>query len=84
MAPKLRRSHNVAIDGDKLTAAREKAGLTQTQLAAEVGISQSYISGIEMGDRPRVSPMVYASLCRVLGVSEPALRADPTPVPPNP
>lgn len=79
MTPKLRRSRNVAIDGGKLQAARTAAELTQMQLAAQAGISQAYISGIEVGDRRRMNPHAYARLCAALGVSDTALQPDPTP-----
>jgi transcriptional regulator with XRE-family HTH domain len=82
MTPKLRRSRNVAIDGGKLTTARLAAQLTQMQLATKAGISQSYISGIELGERTRVRPLVYARLCNALDLTEGDLRADPVPTPP--
>ena len=77
MTPHLRRSRNIAIDGRKLAAAREAADLTQVQLAAKAGISQSYISGIELGERVRMRPALYARLCRALAVSETGLMAHP-------
>lgn len=78
MTPKLRRSNNVAIDGGKLLAARTAANLTQTQLAHEAGLSQSYISGIEHGDRSRIAPAPHARLIAALGVSDTALQPDDT------
>jgi transcriptional regulator with XRE-family HTH domain len=70
MTPRLRRSRNVAIDGGKITDARVAAGLTQRQLAAKAGMSQSYISGIELGERLRMRPLPYARLCDALGIAD--------------
>jgi transcriptional regulator with XRE-family HTH domain len=76
-----RRTRNsVTIDGDKLTAARTTAGLTQVQLADAADLSQTYISALETGDRDRLSRDAYARLCHALGVGAGALLAEqPTP-----
>lgn len=52
----------------RITAARERRGMKQYQLAARVGIQASELSKIERG---RVSPSAFnlAKLCRILRVS---------------
>lgn len=54
--------------GDELRKARNKAGLTQEQVAARARISREYVSQLE---RNRQSPTVDMLLrvCRILGVS---------------
>lgn len=70
---------SVTIDGRKLTAARNKAALTQVQLADLADLSQTYVSYLEIGDRDRISTDAHKRLCAALGVSDTALLADPTP-----
>ncbi len=69
MEPKQRES-NIAIDGAKLRLQRQLAGKGVTVLAGLAGISQSYLSQIEVGDRTRVSPEVYARLCDALNITD--------------
>lgn len=54
--------------GDELRKARNKAGLTQEEVAARARISREYVSQLE---RNRQSPTVDMLLrvCRILGVS---------------
>lgn len=85
MAPTPRRSRNIAIDGKKTTEARRNAGLTQLQLATKAGISQSYLSSLELGERSRMSPALYTRLCDALGVTDPStLMAEPPTTPATP
>jgi transcriptional regulator with XRE-family HTH domain len=51
-----------------LKAARERAGLTQQQVAAAVGAYASFVSKVESGER-RVDVVELAVLCRAYGVS---------------
>jgi transcriptional regulator with XRE-family HTH domain len=52
--------------GRGLRAARRAAGLTQTQFAERVGISQSYVSAVERGVR-NLTLEVMAGLAAALG-----------------
>ena len=58
--------------GKRLTAARRARGLTQEQLAAEVGVTTSTISMYEKGTRTP-NAMLLGDMCRVLRVSADAL-----------
>jgi transcriptional regulator with XRE-family HTH domain len=49
-----------------LKAIREKRGLTQRQLARDLGISQNYIPAIEAGAR-RAGPKLQEQLVRYFG-----------------
>jgi transcriptional regulator with XRE-family HTH domain len=55
---------------DYLRAARERAGLTQSELAARVGLTGSYISVLESRKKPPPSDPVLRRLARALGVPE--------------
>lgn len=52
--------------------ARKQAGLRQQKAAAELGMSQSYLSMLENGDRP-LPPRVARAMVRVYGLSPVAL-----------
>lgn len=56
-----------------LAGARLKAGMTQAQLAAELGIRQNMVSDYERGRR-RYSDAMAARLSKVLQVKEAYLR----------
>jgi DNA-binding XRE family transcriptional regulator len=47
---------------------RKKRGKTQTQLAAEIGVSQNFLSDLERG-KAKGDVMLYAKLARCLDVS---------------
>src|SRR4051812_35750434 len=49
--------------GEQLRALRRNAGLNQAAMAARLGISVSYLSQLESGDRP-LTPSVTAALRR--------------------
>lgn len=51
-----------------LVSTREKAGLTQAQVARRLGKPQSYVSKSETGER-RLDPVELVFLCRALEVS---------------
>jgi DNA-binding XRE family transcriptional regulator len=55
------------ITGDQVRAAREKAGITQGQLAERLGKSRSWVTMIEGGKR-NISPEDQAALARELGL----------------
>lgn len=67
------RPAGVEIDGAKLRELRQLSGDTLTTFAPKCGISLQYLSQIERGQRPRVSPPAYARICVALGVSRTAL-----------
>jgi Zn-dependent peptidase ImmA (M78 family)/DNA-binding XRE family transcriptional regulator len=54
--------------GKRIAAARERAGLTQAQLAREVGLTQSAVSRIESGERS-VDSLELAAIADRLGIS---------------
>ena len=51
-----------------LREAREGAGLTQEQLAARLGLGQSFVSKVERGER-RLDVVELGAVCAALGVS---------------
>lgn len=61
---------NVAVNGALIRETRKLKGVNLTRFAGEVGIGASYLSHIERGTRPTVSPEVFAKLCNALGVAE--------------
>ena len=54
---------------------RRKRGLTQTQLAEHVGISQNYVASLEKGDR-KGDPALFKKLATALAVPMENLIAD--------
>ena len=59
-------SRLVTIDGAKVRELRTAAGLTQSALADQSGISARYISKIENGHVPEVETETRAALAEVL------------------
>lgn len=53
---------------EKLVTARKKAGLTQTDVANELGRTQSFLAKIESGQR-RVDVVLLKELARIYKVS---------------
>lgn len=51
-----------------LRASRERAGLTQQQVADALGTYASFVSKVESGER-RLDVVELAAVCRVYGVS---------------
>jgi transcriptional regulator with XRE-family HTH domain len=76
--------------GDRLSAVRERRGLTQSEVAHRAHLPQQAISRLERGDRAHVRSDVLARLAVALDVSADVLLglrdlADaPTPTPPAP
>lgn len=52
--------------GRKLTAARERAGLTQKQLATAISASEPYLSRLLSGNRPASSAATYGLVAGIL------------------
>jgi transcriptional regulator with XRE-family HTH domain len=52
-----------------IAALRRRAGLTQAELAASIGISQAYLSMIETGRRTTMSANTYLKLVAELRLS---------------
>lgn len=57
-----------SASGSVLRAARERAGLTQEELAQEAGLDRSYISQLENG-RKGPTLFVWVLLCDALGTT---------------
>jgi len=68
------RPAGVLIDGAKLRELRQMAGFTLSEFAPTCGISVQYLSQIELGVRPRVSPPVYVRICEALKLTGPRQR----------
>jgi len=54
-----------------LRETRRAAGLTQVELAKKIGLSQSFVSKAEVGER-RLDVIQLRAICRVLGTTLPA------------
>lgn len=55
-----------------LVDARQAAGLTQQQVADQMGRPQSFVSKVENGDR-RLDVIEFLEICQLLGTDAPAL-----------
>lgn len=60
----------VEIDGAKVRELRKLSGRTVTDMAPACEISFQYLSMIERGTRPNVSPAVFARICDALGIKD--------------
>ncbi|OIR08983.1 helix-turn-helix protein [mine drainage metagenome] len=60
-------SHHYHIFRNLLVSAREKSGLTQVQIADQLGKPQSFISKYERGER-RLDFTEFIELAEVLGI----------------
>ena len=54
--------------GAKIRSARQKAGLTQVEVASQVGLPQPAIANIERGER-QITALELRDLCRIFNVS---------------
>ncbi len=59
--------------GKVLRELREAKGLTQTEMAKKVNVSQTYIAKLEAGDKKNPSLEILRKLARALGVPVTAL-----------
>ena len=69
--------------GEYLRVERERAGLSQRQLASRVGIHNSYLARLESGETANPSPDVVQRLAEVLEIDSTDLYAYIGVVPPN-
>ena len=67
---------NVVINRHALTDLREARKLTKQELAKRAGISASYMTMLENGDKPG-TPKVVEKLAEALAVNELSLLAGP-------
>jgi transcriptional regulator with XRE-family HTH domain len=73
------------VDGAAIREERMQAGLTQTELARQAGISPRYVSHLENGTRNRMSPPRYIALRQALKATDERLqRQSPRPTEANP
>ena len=54
---------------DKLKQARENKGISQAELARQVGISRAAVSRYESGERTQISAPILMSMAKCLGVN---------------
>lgn len=71
------------MKGERLREARQRAGLTQTELADRVGASQSMIGALE-NNRRKASRALEHTLAEVLGIAPDSLLDDTSPIPDSP
>lgn len=64
----------IRVDPRAVRRRRENLGYSQFELANRVGISPSYASMIERGERTSVSPRVAGKLATALGIDIELLR----------
>jgi transcriptional regulator with XRE-family HTH domain len=69
--------------GDYLRVERERAGLSQRQLASRVGVHHSYLARLESGDHANPSPDVVQRIADVLELDPTDLYAYIGVVPPS-
>lgn len=73
----VRDRQSVRVHGPALRFVRESRQRSIRSLAAEVGVSQPFITMVELGRRGRVRPQVFAALVSALQVDPAVLRAHP-------
>lgn len=61
-----RHSEEYSLLLERLRAARKDAGLTQRQVAEQLGLSQSKVARTETGET-KLDPIDLASFCRLYG-----------------
>ena len=67
-APTTKAPAGVAVNGEAVRERRKRLGHTITALAPKVQISIGYLSQIERGNRPTVSPQTFQRLAAALEV----------------
>lgn len=55
--------------GERVTALRERLGLSQAELCRRSGVSRSHLSMIESGDRVQLAGLTLGKLATGLGVT---------------
>ncbi|MFJ3037780.1 helix-turn-helix domain-containing protein [Streptomyces tendae] len=65
------------VNGDAIREERMQAGLTQTELARQAGISPRYVSHLETGTRNRMGPKTYRRLREALQAPDSRIRRTP-------
>jgi transcriptional regulator with XRE-family HTH domain len=60
----------VAVDGEAVRKRRQRLGHTITAFAPLVKVSIGYLSQIERGHRPTVSPATFKRLATALGLDD--------------
>ena len=54
--------------GMRLRELRAQRGVSQTQMAADLGLSAAYLSALEHGRRPRPTPGLVRQICGYFGL----------------
>ena len=54
--------------GARLRELRAQRGVSQTQMAADLGLSAAYLSALEHGRRPRPTPGLVRQICGYFGL----------------
>ena len=54
--------------GARLRELRAERGVSQTQMAADLGLSAAYLSALEHGRRPRPTPGLVRQICAYFGL----------------
>ncbi|WP_158578433.1 helix-turn-helix domain-containing protein [Spongiactinospora rosea] len=68
----------IGVNGFALRELRVRSGWDTKPFAATIGISRPYLVRIELGERQRVSPSVFAAMLRALQLKDRrAILADP-------
>lgn len=65
---------NVEVDGAAIREQRKLAGLTLTMLSARAELTIGYLSQIERGAKPRVSPPAFHRIATALGLDPAKIR----------
>lgn len=60
----------IEIDGARLRELRKMNGDTLVSFAPKCGLSDAYLSDLETGRRPRVSPPAFVRICDALGLAD--------------
>jgi len=60
----------VEINGFALREIRVRSGVETLSLAEQIGVSRSYITRLELGQRERVSPRIYQALLSALFIRD--------------
>lgn len=63
-------STTISVDGAEYRKRRKAAGMSIAACAEAIGISRPYLAKIELGNRTRVSPPVFAAMCTVLRITD--------------